>query len=159
MTTTRRRRHGHIRLLSHPGHHGQKPLPIRWGAATPEARGPLIATLTNPAHRNVIGAHSGSYSVYRALAIASDNELGVWDLTASELRPISPGAGPVRSLRMHPDGSTLVTAQGKVQVWDMRTGGVRQSLDTSGANAPSSWRACPASATGSRSSPAVVPAS
>ncbi|MET0341447.1 MAG: GTP cyclohydrolase II [Polyangiales bacterium] len=71
MTTTRRRRHGHIRLLSHPGHHGQKPPPIHWGAATPEARGPLIATLTNPSHRNVIGAHSGSYSVYRALAVAS----------------------------------------------------------------------------------------
>jgi GTP cyclohydrolase II len=68
---TKRRRNGHIRLLTHPVHHGQKPLPIRWGAATPEARGPLIATLTNPAQRNVIGAHSGSYSIYRALAVAS----------------------------------------------------------------------------------------
>ncbi|HEY6878498.1 MAG TPA: hypothetical protein VI299_10795, partial [Polyangiales bacterium] len=67
----KKRRSGHIRLLSHPFHHGQKPLPIRWGAATPEARGPLIATLTTPAHRNVIGAHSGSYSIYRALAVAS----------------------------------------------------------------------------------------
>ncbi|MDB4973847.1 MAG: ribBA2 [Myxococcaceae bacterium] len=71
MIKKRQRRNGHIRLLSHPGHHGQKPLPIHWGAATPEARGPLIATLTNPAHRNVIGAHSGSYSIYRALAVAS----------------------------------------------------------------------------------------
>jgi GTP cyclohydrolase II len=65
------RRRGHIRLLSHPNHHGQKPLPIHWGAATPEARGPIIATMTKPEHRNAIGTHSGSYSVYRALAIAS----------------------------------------------------------------------------------------
>ena len=40
-------RNGHIRLLTHPGNNGPKPLPIHWGAATPEARGPLIATLTN----------------------------------------------------------------------------------------------------------------
>jgi GTP cyclohydrolase II len=31
----------------------------------------LIATVTTPAHRNVIGAHSGSYTIYRALAVAS----------------------------------------------------------------------------------------
>jgi GTP cyclohydrolase II len=66
-----RRRHGHIRLLSHPGNNGPKPSPIHWGAATPLERGPLIATFTNPGHRNVIGAHSGSYAVYRALAVAS----------------------------------------------------------------------------------------
>jgi hypothetical protein len=68
--TKKRRRNGHIRLLTHPGNNGQRPLPIRWGAAAPEARGPLIATLTNPAHRNVIGAHSGSYAIYRALAVS-----------------------------------------------------------------------------------------
>ena len=66
-----RRRHGHIRLLTHPGNSGHKPPPIHWGAGSARERGPLIATFTNPAHRNVIGAHSGSYSVYRALAIAS----------------------------------------------------------------------------------------
>ena len=67
----KRRRNGHIRLLTHPGNNGPKPIPIRWGAATPEERGPLIATLTQPSHRNVIGAHSGSYAIYRALAVAS----------------------------------------------------------------------------------------
>jgi GTP cyclohydrolase II len=67
----KKRRYGHIRLLTHPGNSSQKPLPIRWGAATPEARGPIIATLTQPLHRNVIGAHSGSYAIYRALAVAS----------------------------------------------------------------------------------------
>jgi hypothetical protein len=34
-------------------------------------RGPVIATLTKSAHRNVIGTHSGGYAVYRALAVAS----------------------------------------------------------------------------------------
>jgi GTP cyclohydrolase II len=61
----------HIKLTSHPGAGGARPIPIRWGAADPAARGPIIATLTNPDHRNVIGTHSGSYAVYRALAIAA----------------------------------------------------------------------------------------
>jgi GTP cyclohydrolase II len=60
----------HIRLTSHPGGSGSKPLPIQWGAGTPAERGPLIATLSDPKHRNVIGSHSGSYAVYRALAVA-----------------------------------------------------------------------------------------
>jgi GTP cyclohydrolase II len=71
MVKKKQRRHGHIRLLTHPSKNGPRPLPIQWGAATAEARGPLIATLTNPAHRNVIGTHSGSYAIYRALAVAS----------------------------------------------------------------------------------------
>ena len=61
----------HIKLTSHPGGHGAKPLPITWGAGDPTTRGPVIATLTNPEHRNVIGTHSGAYAIYRALAIAS----------------------------------------------------------------------------------------
>jgi GTP cyclohydrolase II len=61
----------HIVLTSHPTQFGPKPIPIQWGAADPLQRGPLIATLTNSAHRNVIGTHAGSYAVYRALAVAS----------------------------------------------------------------------------------------
>ena len=61
----------HIKLTSHPGAGGAKPIPIHWGAADPTIRGPIIATLTTPEHRNVIGTHSGSYAVYRALAIAA----------------------------------------------------------------------------------------
>jgi GTP cyclohydrolase II len=71
MTTTPKKPSKHIKLTSHPGSHGAKPLPIHWGAADPVTRGPIIATLTNPEHRNVIGTHSGSYAVYRALAVAS----------------------------------------------------------------------------------------
>ncbi|MEA5627581.1 GTP cyclohydrolase II [Nostoc sp. UHCC 0251] len=61
----------HIVLTSHPSSFGPKPIPIQWGAAEPMERGPIIATLTKQAHRNVIGTHSGSYAIYRALAVAS----------------------------------------------------------------------------------------
>lgn len=60
---------GHIRLTSHASGYGA--LPIFWGAATAAARGPIVGTTTQRSHRNVIGTHSGSYSVYRALAVAS----------------------------------------------------------------------------------------
>jgi GTP cyclohydrolase II len=59
----------HIRLTSHAS--GLGALPIQWGAATPAERGPVVGTTTKRAHRNVIGTHSGSYSVYRALAVAA----------------------------------------------------------------------------------------
>jgi GTP cyclohydrolase II len=59
----------HIRLTSHSGGFGA--LPIQWGAPTPAERGPIVGTTTQRSHRNVIGTHSGSYSVYRALAVAA----------------------------------------------------------------------------------------
>lgn len=60
---------GHIRLTSHSG--GVDAPPIRWGAGIAAERGPIIGTTATRAHRNVIGTHSGSYSVYRALAVAA----------------------------------------------------------------------------------------
>jgi GTP cyclohydrolase II len=62
---------GHIRLTSHPA--GGKPhrFPINWGAPTAGARGPVIGSVTARSHRNVIGAHGGAYSIYRALAVSS----------------------------------------------------------------------------------------
>jgi len=59
----------HIRLTSHSS--GLGALPLRWGAPTAAERGPIVGTTTRRAHRNVIGTHSGSYSVYRALAVAA----------------------------------------------------------------------------------------
>jgi GTP cyclohydrolase II len=59
----------HIRLTSHTGGFGA--LPIVWGSATAAERGPVVGTTTKRSHRNVIGTHSGSYSVYRALAVAA----------------------------------------------------------------------------------------
>ncbi len=71
MSTVNPPRHRHIVLTSHPRPNGPKPLPIHWGHGDPLQRGPVIATLGNRAHRNAIGTHSGSYAIYRALAVAS----------------------------------------------------------------------------------------
>jgi GTP cyclohydrolase II len=63
----------HIRLTSHPGQGPAGAPPIHWGAADPLQRGPVVGTTTNRSQRNVIGTHSGSYGVYRALAVAAGN--------------------------------------------------------------------------------------
>jgi GTP cyclohydrolase II len=60
----------HLILTSHSGNSGAQPIPIYWGEINPIKRGPVIGSLTKSSHRNAIGTHSGSYSVYRALAIA-----------------------------------------------------------------------------------------
>ena len=60
---------GHIRLTSHPGAGARLKFPIQWGAPTARERGPVIGSVS--ADRNAIGAHGGSYSVYRALAVSS----------------------------------------------------------------------------------------
>ncbi len=64
----------HIVLTSHPRGTGSRQAPaVDWGAASARVRGPLVAGLAEPAMRNVIGTHSGSYAVYRALAVAAGN--------------------------------------------------------------------------------------
>jgi GTP cyclohydrolase II len=60
-----------IVLTSHPGTAGNTTAKVEWGAADPQARGPVVATLNNPGGRNAIGTHAGAYSLYRALAIAA----------------------------------------------------------------------------------------
>jgi len=62
----------HIRLTSHPvGDTAPGAPPLHWGAADALARGPIVGTTTSRLQRNVIGTHSGSYGVYRALAVAA----------------------------------------------------------------------------------------
>jgi GTP cyclohydrolase II len=61
----------HIRLTSHPEPGGKLRFPIRWSAASARERGPIIGTVTQPQHRNVIGSHGGSYALYRALAVSA----------------------------------------------------------------------------------------
>ncbi|MDJ0955676.1 MAG: GTP cyclohydrolase II [Arenicellales bacterium] len=60
----------HIVLTSHPTG-GQKPIEIKWGATDAKTRGPVVATPAGSGWRNAIGSYSGSYSVYRALAVAA----------------------------------------------------------------------------------------
>jgi GTP cyclohydrolase II len=98
----------HIVLTSHPG--PGKQVPITWGAATPAERGPVIATLTKAAARNAIGTHSGSYAVYRALAVAAgslDRE-HVPDLTntapAEPIGPFAQWADPAKIVSLDPYG-------------------------------------------------------
>lgn len=59
----------HVVLTTHPRR--PSPYTIVWGASTPEERGPVIATITQPKQRNAIGTHNGSYSVYRSIAVAA----------------------------------------------------------------------------------------
>ena len=85
---------GHIRLTSHPA--GGKPhrFPIKWGAPTAQARGPVIGSTTARDHRNVIGAHGGTYSIYRALAVSS----GALD---PNVRPDLKDTGPLIDIGPH----------------------------------------------------------
>ncbi|GAA5913910.1 hypothetical protein JCM6882_004393 [Rhodosporidiobolus microsporus] len=60
-------------LTTYPGQVGINPIPLNWGATTAEARGPVVASRQPKSLkvRNAIGAYSGSYSIYRALAAAA----------------------------------------------------------------------------------------
>jgi GTP cyclohydrolase II len=59
----------HVVLSSHSNQFDA--VRINWGARDPLVRGPIIGTISNKTDRNVIGTHGGSYTVYRALSIAS----------------------------------------------------------------------------------------
>src|SRR6516164_8782773 len=67
----RANRSEHIRLTSHPEPGAKLRFPIKWGAATARDRGPIVGTVSQPQHRNVIGTHGGSYAMYRALAVSA----------------------------------------------------------------------------------------
>jgi GTP cyclohydrolase II len=85
----------HIRLTSHPGSGKAHHYPIEWGAPDARARGPVIGSVTAAADRNVIGAHGGAYSIYRALAVSS----GALDPVA---RPDLTDTEPVVRIGPHP---------------------------------------------------------
>src|SRR5919205_1069275 len=84
---------GHIRLTSHPDPLKPARFPIRWGAPSARERGPIIGTVSRPADRNVVGAHGGSYSLYRALAVTSG---ALSPIHTPDLRDTAPviGIGP-----------------------------------------------------------------
>ena len=71
MKKTEMKRSDHVILATHSNLLFKESLPLNWGAKNPLERGPVVASLTNSKNRNAIGAHSGSYTVYRALSIAS----------------------------------------------------------------------------------------
>ena len=108
-----RKRPTHIKLTSHPTSHGPRPLPIQWAAANPRTRGPVIATTTGPAQRNVIGSHAGGYAIYRALAVAAGalDPSRRPDLTdTAPAEPIGPHpqwAEPARIVSLDPFGAVV----------------------------------------------------
>lgn len=65
------KRPNHLILATHANLIYKESIPLNWGAKSPKQRGPVVASHTDPRMRNAIGAHSGSYTVYRALSIAS----------------------------------------------------------------------------------------
>ena len=65
------KRQSHVILATHQNLRYPESLTLRWGAKQPTERGPVVASQTNPRARNAIGSHSGSYTVFRALSIAS----------------------------------------------------------------------------------------
>ncbi len=99
----------HIVLTSHP-HAGRKPIDIHWGANNAKARGPVVATPVGSSLRNAIGSYSGSYSVYRALAVAAGSldPLHKPDLTntspAVDLGPFSQWSDPEKIVSIDPWG-------------------------------------------------------
>jgi len=59
----------HVVLTSHPRR--GCPIKLQWGAQSPEERGPVLASITQPKLKNAIGTHNGSYCVYRSIAVAA----------------------------------------------------------------------------------------
>ncbi|PWA02497.1 hypothetical protein BB558_001405 [Smittium angustum] len=59
-------------LTTYPNQMGIDPIPMNWGAKTALERGPIIVSRGSSTmkFRNSIGAHGGSYCIYRALAVA-----------------------------------------------------------------------------------------
>lgn len=105
----------HIVLTSHPPKDGKIPK-IKWGAASLEERGPLIASMADHASSNVIGAYSGAYSVYRAMAVAIGalDPLHVPDLTntapAEQIGPHPQWNDPEKIVSLDPWGHLIGSA-------------------------------------------------
>ncbi|GAB9467088.1 hypothetical protein Gpo141_00004447 [Globisporangium polare] len=79
----------YVSLTSHAEQFGVDPVRIRWGQKEPEVRGPIIGTNRHHKYRNAIGAHGGSYCIYRGLAIAAN---GMDKVSFPDLSKTTPAA-------------------------------------------------------------------
>lgn len=104
---------GHVRLTSHSG--GIDAPALHWGAPTAAERGPIVGT-TARVHRNVIGAHSGAYGVYRALAVAAgklspDHRADLTDTAPTDLiGPFPQWTDPTTIVSLDPWGAMVTDA-------------------------------------------------
>jgi GTP cyclohydrolase II len=87
-----------ISLSTHRQGQGATAAPIHWGEGNPLRRGSIVGSLRHPKHRNVIGTYSGSYGVYRALAVASGS-------LNPDHQPDLTNTSPVVQLGPHPSWS------------------------------------------------------
>ncbi len=108
----------HIRLTSHPGQGALGAQPLQWGAVDPLVRGPVVGTTANRSQRNVIGTHSGSYGVYRALAVAAGSLTRGHRADLTDTAPTDPvgphpqwanGTGAGRIVSIDPWGASVQT--------------------------------------------------
>jgi GTP cyclohydrolase II len=117
----------HIILTSHPAQRDAASA-IHWGAADAAQRGPIVASMHQTARRNAIGAHSGAYALYRALAIAAGtlSPVHISDLTdTAPAEPIGPHPGwgdPEKIVSLDPYGHMVAQAYAdKIKAgWDLR---------------------------------------
>jgi GTP cyclohydrolase II len=101
---------------------------VRWGAENGHARGPIIGAPSEVARRNAIGAHSGAYALYRALAVASGtlDPLHRPDLTdtmpAESIGPFPQWSDPERIVSLDPYGHLIseVFSEELNAGWDIR---------------------------------------
>ncbi|KAI9841913.1 MAG: hypothetical protein M1837_000299 [Sclerophora amabilis] len=101
-----------IILTTYPGQSGIDPVVMNWGHKDYALRGPVVVSRsrTTVRRRNAIGAHGGSYSIYRALAVAS-SEIDTDhrpDFTntepAADIGPFPMWADPKKIVSMDPLG-------------------------------------------------------
>mgnify|MGYP001600039958 CR=1 FL=1 len=106
-------RKDHIVLTSHPHFIYKDSPPLNWGNPDPKKRGPVVASLTNKLARNAIGTHSGSYAVYRALAMAAGEMAAdhIPDLTNTspvvKIGPFPSWSEPGRIVSIDPWGAAV----------------------------------------------------
>ena len=123
-----RKHMAHIRLNTHPSQGGQPAPPVVWGARDPTVRGPVVGTVGNGAQRNAIGVHSGSYGIYRALAIAAhelraDHRPDFTDTSPAEaIGPFESWFDPKKIVSLDPWGHRAadVFADKLAAGWDIR---------------------------------------
>src|SRR5579862_2905886 len=118
----------HIRLNTHPSQGGLASPPVIWGARDPRRRGPVVGTVADSAKRNAIGVHSGSYGIYRALAIAAqelkpDHRPDFTNTSPAEtIGPFESWFDPKKIVSLDPWGHQVaeVFADKLVEGWDIR---------------------------------------